>query len=34
MSNAAPPPGPYGRSCGTRNDAEARCCDSCGTVMA
>lgn len=26
--------GPYCRSCGTRNDAEARFCDSCGTAMA
>ena len=25
---------PYCRSCGTRNDAEARFCDSCGTSMA
>ena len=28
------PTGPYCRSCGTRNDAEARFCDSCGTSMA
>ena len=26
--------GPYCRSCGTRNDADARFCDSCGTAMA
>lgn len=26
--------GPYCRSCGTRNDADARFCDSCGTTMA
>lgn len=25
--------GPYCRSCGTRNDADARFCDSCGTSM-
>ena len=28
------PTGPYCRSCGTRNDADARFCDSCGTTMA
>jgi hypothetical protein len=26
--------GPYCRSCGTRNDADARFCDSCGSAMA
>jgi hypothetical protein len=26
--------GPYCRACGTRNDAEARFCDSCGASMA
>lgn len=26
--------GPYCRSCGTRNDADARFCDSCGTTLA
>ena len=26
--------GPYCRGCGTRNDAEARFCDSCGASMA
>ncbi len=26
--------GPYCRSCGTRNDVDARFCDSCGTTMA
>lgn len=26
--------GPFCRSCGTRNDADARFCDSCGTTMA
>ena len=26
--------GPYCRGCGTRNDADARFCDSCGTAMA
>ncbi len=31
---AGPATGPYCRSCGTRNDAEARFCDSCGTSMA
>lgn len=30
----APESGPYCRTCGTRNDADARFCDSCGTVMA
>jgi hypothetical protein len=29
-----PASGPYCRSCGTRNDADARFCDSCGTAMA
>jgi hypothetical protein len=31
---AAPAAGHYCRSCGTRNDADARFCDSCGTAMA
>jgi hypothetical protein len=31
---AAPAAGPYCRSCGTRNDTDARYCDSCGTAMA
>jgi hypothetical protein len=31
---AGSPTGPYCRSCGTRNDADARFCDSCGTSMA
>lgn len=33
---ASPPPtdGPYCSSCGVRNDAEARFCDSCGTALA
>ena len=26
--------GPYCRQCGTRNDADARFCDSCGTSLA
>jgi hypothetical protein len=30
----APAAGPYCRSCGTRNDADARFCDSCGSSMA
>ncbi|MGN6574257.1 MAG: zinc ribbon domain-containing protein [Nocardioides sp.] len=30
----SPAAGPYCRSCGTRNDADARFCDSCGTAMA
>ncbi len=30
----APESGPYCRSCGTRNDAEARFCDGCGAPMA
>ena len=29
-----PAQGPYCRSCGTRNDADARFCDSCGTSLA
>jgi hypothetical protein len=29
-----PAAGPYCRSCGTRNDTEAKFCDSCGTAMA
>jgi hypothetical protein len=33
-TQAGAPAGPYCRSCGTRNDAEARFCDSCGTSMA
>jgi hypothetical protein len=32
-SGAASVPGPFCRSCGTRNDVEARFCDSCGTAM-
>lgn len=28
------PTGPYCGSCGTRNDGDARFCDSCGTAMA
>ena len=28
---AGSPTGPYCRSCGTRNDADARFCDACGT---
>lgn len=32
--DAVPASGPYCRSCGTRNDADARFCDSCGTAMA
>ena len=31
---ARPAAGPYCRSCGTRNDADAKFCDSCGTSMA
>ena len=31
---AEPTGGPYCRRCGTRNDAEARFCDSCGTSLA
>jgi zinc-ribbon domain len=31
---AAPAAGPHCRSCGTRNDPDARYCDSCGTAMA
>ena len=31
---AEPTGGPYCRQCGTRNDAEARFCDSCGTSLA
>jgi hypothetical protein len=30
----APATGPYCRQCGTRNDTDARFCDSCGTAMA
>ena len=30
---AAAGPGPYCRSCGTRNDVDARFCDSCGTTL-
>lgn len=33
-SAAAEGSGPYCRSCGTRNDADARFCDGCGTSMA
>ena len=33
-ATAGSPTGPYCRSCGTRNDADARFCDSCGTAMA
>jgi hypothetical protein len=33
-ASAGSPTGPYCRSCGTRNDADARFCDSCGTTMA
>lgn len=29
----APGPGPYCRSCGRQNDADARFCDSCGISM-
>ena len=29
-----PAAGPYCRSCGTRNDADARFCDSCGVPVA
>lgn len=29
----APGTGPYCRSCGTQNDADARFCDSCGSSM-
>lgn len=32
--SGTPAAGPYCRSCGTRNDADARFCDSCGTAMA
>ena len=31
---AAPTAGPYCRACGTRNDQEARFCDSCGASLA
>ncbi|RYP85014.1 zinc ribbon domain-containing protein [Nocardioides guangzhouensis] len=31
---AEPTGGPYCRQCGTRNDAEARFCDSCGASLA
>jgi hypothetical protein len=31
---AEPTGGPYCRSCGTRNDAAASFCDSCGTSLA
>ncbi len=31
---AGAPTGPYCRGCGTRNDADARFCDSCGQSMA
>ena len=31
---AMPATGPYCRSCGTRNDTDARFCDSCGAAMA
>ncbi len=33
-SGAGSASGPFCRSCGTRNDVEARFCDSCGTAMA
>jgi hypothetical protein len=33
-TRAEPASGPFCRSCGTRNDVEARFCDSCGTAMA
>lgn len=32
-STATAGPAPYCRSCGTRNDADARFCDSCGTTL-
>jgi hypothetical protein len=34
VERTAPAPGPYCRSCGTRNDADARFCDGCGAPMA
>lgn len=34
VGRTAPASGPYCRSCGTRNDADARFCDGCGAPMA
>lgn len=33
MRSGPPGSGPYCRSCGTQNDADARFCDGCGTSM-
>lgn len=34
VDDAAGPTGPFCRSCGTRNDQEARFCDGCGLSLA